>query len=58
MSEAPRSEVAFKPFAQRAAAIAAAGALAMVGAVAIGLWAHYGTAIFLETVLAGLQACF
>ena len=24
----------------------------------VGLWAHYGTAVFYETILAGIAACF
>jgi hypothetical protein len=35
--------------------VAVAGAI-MAGTVA--LWAHYGTAIFFETIRAGLIACF
>ena len=34
---------------------------AVVGALLAGsvaLWAHYGTAIFFETIRAGLLACF
>jgi hypothetical protein len=26
-------------------------------AVTLALWAHYGTAVFYETILAGLAAC-
>ena len=33
----------------------AAGALA---AATAALWAHYGTAVFYETILAGINACF
>ena len=32
-----------------------AGALA---AGTVALWFHYGTAVFYETILAGLNACF
>jgi hypothetical protein len=32
-----------------------AGALA---AATAALWAHYGTAVFYETILAGINACF
>ena len=39
--------------------------LALVTAVVVlliagtlGLWAHYGTAVFYETILAGIAACF
>lgn len=36
--------------------VAMAVALALAGTVA--LWAHYGTAVFYEMVLAGIAACF
>jgi len=32
-----------------------AGGLA---AATVVLWAHYGTAVFYETILAGINACF
>jgi hypothetical protein len=32
------------------------GAVALVGAAA--LWFHYGTAVFFETIAAGISACF
>ena len=35
--------------------LAAAGLL--VGATIV-LWAHYGTAVFFETIVAGIAACF
>lgn len=39
------------------AAIAAAF-VAMLLAGAAVLWAHYGTAVFFETIAAGIAACF
>ena len=36
----------------------AAGVIGLVLAGTIALWAHYGTAIFFETIRAGLVACF
>jgi hypothetical protein len=27
-------------------------------AATLGLWAHYGTAVFYEMILAGIAACF
>jgi hypothetical protein len=36
--------------------VAASIALLLVGTVA--LWAHYGTAVFYEMILAGLAMCF
>ena len=36
----------------------AAGAMGLVLAGTVALWAHYGTAVFFETIRAGLVACF
>lgn len=36
--------------------LAAAAGILLAGAVA--LWAHYGTAIFQEMILAGIATCF
>ena len=43
---------------RRAAIVIAAGALGLVLAGTVALWAHYGTAIFLEMIRSGLAACF
>jgi hypothetical protein len=43
---------------RRAAIVIAAGALGLVLAGTVALWAHYGTAIFFEMIRAGLVACF
>ena len=43
---------------RRAAIVIAGGAIGLVLAGTIGLWAHYGTAIFFETIRAGFVACF
>jgi hypothetical protein len=43
---------------RRAAIALAAGVMGLVLAGTIALWAHYGTAIFFETIRAGLVACF
>jgi hypothetical protein len=43
---------------RRAAIVFAAGALGLVLAGTVALWAHYGTAIFFEMIRAGLIACF
>ena len=37
------------------------GLAALGGALAaatVALWAHYGTAVFYETIVAGINACF
>ena len=43
---------------RRATIVIAGGAIGLVLAGTIGLWAHYGTAIFFETIRAGFMACF
>jgi hypothetical protein len=40
------------------APFAAGTAAAMVLAGALALWAHYGTAVFFEMIVSGLEACF
>jgi hypothetical protein len=32
--------------------------LGVLAAATAALWAHYGTAVFYETILAGINACF
>jgi hypothetical protein len=43
-----------------AQAIVMGGAImgVVVVAAALGLWFHYGTAVFFETIAAGISACF
>ena len=41
-----------------AAMLLAAGALGLVLAGTVTLWLHYGTAVFFETIRAGLVSCF
>jgi len=38
--------------------IVAIGALALLLGATVLLWAHYGTAVFFETIRAGFVACF
>jgi preprotein translocase subunit Sss1 len=52
------SDVAARPSRAASAIVAAAAVLAgllIVGAV--GLWIHYGTAVFFEMVKSGIAAC-
>jgi hypothetical protein len=35
----------------------ATAAVALLLGLTIALWAHYGTAVFYETILAGIAAC-
>jgi hypothetical protein len=44
------------PFGSPALALATAGVVALLG-VTMALWAYYGTAVFYETILAGIAAC-
>lgn len=39
-------------------AMVAAGVAGLLLATAIALWAHYGSAVFYEMLVAGLAACF
>ncbi len=42
----------------RPAILAIAAAVGVLTAATIALWAHYGSAVFYEMLLAGLAACF
>jgi hypothetical protein len=52
--------VTLPPPRRIAQAIVMGGAIAGVAAVlaALALWFHYGTAVFFETIAAGISACF
>ena len=39
-------------------ALVAAGLGGLVFVAALALWFHYGTAVFFETIAAGISACF
>jgi hypothetical protein len=43
---------------RRGPILIAAAAMGLVMAGTIALWAHYGTAVFFETVREGFAACF
>ena len=54
----PDSVISPVPVRLKPAVWAVAG---IIGALAIGtilLWAHYGTAVFFEMIMAGLATCF
>jgi hypothetical protein len=38
--------------------VLASGVVGLLMAGALALWAHYGTAVFFETIRVGLVACF
>jgi hypothetical protein len=42
----------------RGAIVLAAGVLSLALAGTTALWAHYGTAVFFETIRAGFMGCF
>jgi hypothetical protein len=42
----------------RAIVIALGAAAGLLAAATVALWATYGTAVFLETIIAGINACF
>ena len=44
--------------ASRPVLFAVALGLGALAAGTVALWAHYGTAVFYETILAGINACF
>jgi hypothetical protein len=52
--------VALQPSRRIAQAIVTGAAVGSVVVVlaALGLWFHYGTTVFFETIAAGLSACF
>jgi hypothetical protein len=43
---------------RRGTVVLLAGGTALLLAATTALWAHYGTAVFFETIRAGLVACF
>jgi hypothetical protein len=54
----PRDVTRSARFAPRPALLALAVGLGVLVAGTVALWVHYGTAIFYETILAGINACF
>ena len=46
------------PFASRPVLFVGALALGALAAGTAALWAHYGTAVFYEMIVAGINACF
>ena len=41
-----------------AVALALGAVAGMLAAGTVALWAYYGTAVFYETIVAGINACF
>jgi membrane-associated phospholipid phosphatase len=46
------------PRGARPLVLALAVCAGLVMAATLALWAHYGTAVFVETIVAGINACF
>jgi hypothetical protein len=44
--------------ASRAILVAAGALVLALVAATLGLWAHYGSVVFYEMILAGIAACF
>jgi hypothetical protein len=53
----PDSMAAPRPHLSRPLAFAVAVVVLLIAGT-VALWAHYGTAVFYETILAGIVACF
>jgi hypothetical protein len=53
----PDSMAAPRLHLSRPLALAAAAAVVLLLMGTVALWAHYGTAVFYETILAGITAC-
>ncbi|HWF96392.1 MAG TPA: hypothetical protein VG291_15660 [Xanthobacteraceae bacterium] len=47
-----------RPRFSRPLAVVVTAVVVLLLAGTVALWAHYGTAVFYETILAGLAACF
>jgi hypothetical protein len=52
----PDSMAAPRAHLSRPLALAAAAVVVLLAGT-VALWAHYGTAVFYETILAGITAC-
>ena len=54
----PDSVISPMPTRLRPVIWAGAGVVAALAAGTILLWAHYGSAVFLEMIMAGIASCF
>ena len=54
----PDSAISPMPVRFRPAVWASVGIVGVMVAGTILLWAHYGSAVFFEMIMAGLAACF
>ena len=58
MTPTIQNDVSVAPLASRPVVLALAVCAGLVVAATLALWAHYGTAVFVETIVAGINACF
>lgn len=58
LSTQPASPAIGSPRAVSALAVAGAGLGAALLLGTLALWFHYGTAVFFETIAAGIAGCF
>jgi hypothetical protein len=58
MTPTIRDIVSTVPRGARPLVLALAVCAGLVMAATLALWAHYGTAVFVETIVAGINACF
>jgi hypothetical protein len=59
MTKMPENASISNPVKFRSSAVLlSAGGIGLVLAATVALWAHYGTAVFFETIRTGLVACF
>jgi hypothetical protein len=54
----PDGVAAPTPRFSRPLAVVSVAVVLLLLAGTVALWAHYGTAVFYETILAGIAACF
>jgi hypothetical protein len=58
MTPTAPASVSAAPRVARPVVIALAVCAGLIAAGTAALWAHYGTAVFVETIIAGINACF
>ena len=58
MTSTVPNTISAAPRTARPVVLALAVCAGLVVAATAALWAHYGTAVFVETIVAGINACF
>ena len=54
----PENIAGSRAMGSRPAALALGAVAGMLAAGTVALWGYYGTAVFYETIVAGINACF